>query len=108
MIANFETLASNWEPAILDAAAMAPLINPTSFRGFGSISHETFEGPNREVARIVARYPGRFIGYAKHDPVNEKGRIRSMLLQECRGIARAETACHADSRWGFLCRDGSP
>lgn len=50
------------------------------------ISHETFEEPNREVARIVARYPGRFIGYAKHDPVNEKGSIRSMLLQECREL----------------------
>jgi uncharacterized protein len=30
----------------------------------------------------VRRYPGRFIGYAKHDPINEKGRIRAMLLQE--------------------------
>jgi predicted TIM-barrel fold metal-dependent hydrolase len=48
------------------------------------ISHETFEEPNREVARIVAQYPGRFIGFAKHDPVNEKGRIRDMLLRECR------------------------
>ncbi len=50
------------------------------------ISHETFEQPNREVARIVARYPDRFIGYAKHDPVNEKGRIRTMLLRECREL----------------------
>ena len=29
--------------------------------------------PNREIARTVARYPGRFIGYAKHDPVNTIG-----------------------------------
>src|SRR5438067_13114910 len=43
------------------------------------ISHETFEEPNREVARIMKRHPGRFIGYAKHDPVNEKGHIRAML-----------------------------
>ncbi len=50
------------------------------------ISHDTFEEPNREVARIVARYPGRFIGYAKHDPLNEKGRIRAMLLRECREL----------------------
>src|SRR5690349_9611468 len=34
------------------------------------ISHETFEEPNREIASIVARYPGRFIGFAKHDPAN--------------------------------------
>jgi predicted TIM-barrel fold metal-dependent hydrolase len=46
------------------------------------ISHDTFEEANREVAAIMRRYPGRFIGYAKHDPVNEKGRIRAMLLHE--------------------------
>src|SRR5215472_10958252 len=47
------------------------------------ISHDTFAEANREIAAIVKRYPGRFIGYAKHDPVNEKGRIRAMLLEEC-------------------------
>jgi uncharacterized protein len=50
------------------------------------ISHDTFAEANREIAEIVKRYPGRFIGFAKHDPVNEKGRIRSMLLQECREL----------------------
>jgi predicted TIM-barrel fold metal-dependent hydrolase len=50
------------------------------------ISHETFEEANREIAQIVKQYPGRFIGYAKHDPVNEKGRIRAMLLRECREL----------------------
>jgi predicted TIM-barrel fold metal-dependent hydrolase len=48
------------------------------------ISHDTFEEANQEIVSIVKRYPGRFIGYAKHDPVNEKGRIRAMLLKECR------------------------
>ena len=48
------------------------------------ITHDTFEEANQEIAQIVKRYPGRFIGYAKHDPVNEKGRIRTMLLRECR------------------------
>ncbi len=48
------------------------------------ISHTTFEEANREIAQIVRRYPDRFIGFAKHDPVNEKGRIRAMLLRECR------------------------
>jgi predicted TIM-barrel fold metal-dependent hydrolase len=50
------------------------------------ITHETFEEPNREIAQIVRRYPERFIGFAKHDPVNEKGRIRAMLLRECREL----------------------
>jgi predicted TIM-barrel fold metal-dependent hydrolase len=50
------------------------------------ISHDTFEEANLEIAEIVKRYPGRFIGYAKHDPVNEKGRIRAMLLREVREL----------------------
>jgi len=50
------------------------------------INHDTFEEANREIAQIVKRYPGRFIGYAKHDPENEKGRIRPMLLRECREL----------------------
>ncbi len=47
------------------------------------ISNDTYENANREIAGICRRHPGRFIGYAKHDPVTEKGRIRSMLLHEC-------------------------
>ncbi|HUS06890.1 MAG TPA: amidohydrolase family protein [Bryobacteraceae bacterium] len=50
------------------------------------ISHDNFEEANQEIARIVKRYPCRFIGFAKHDPVAEKGRIRSMLLRECRQL----------------------
>jgi uncharacterized protein len=62
------------------------------------ISHETFDEANREVARIVARYPGRFIGYAKHDPVNEKGRIRAMLLRECRELGLRGLKLHGPKR----------
>src|SRR6478672_8877246 len=50
------------------------------------ISHDTFAEANREIAGIVKRYPGRFIGYAKHDPVREKGQIRDMLRRECREL----------------------
>ncbi len=50
------------------------------------ISHETFEEANREVAAIVRRNPERFIGFAKHDPVREKGRIGEMLVRECREL----------------------
>lgn len=46
------------------------------------ISNDTFEGPNKEIAAVCNRYPGRFIGYAKHDPVTERGRIRAMLMHE--------------------------
>lgn len=37
---------------------------------------------NREIAGIVRRHPGRFIGFAKHHPINEKGEIRSLLFHE--------------------------
>jgi predicted TIM-barrel fold metal-dependent hydrolase len=50
------------------------------------ISNDTYENANQEIAGICRRYPGRFIGYAKHDPINEKGRIRSMLLHECHDL----------------------
>jgi hypothetical protein len=50
------------------------------------ISHSTYERANREIAAICKRFPGRFIGFAKHDPVTEKGRIRQMLIEECRGM----------------------
>src|SRR5262245_51955977 len=50
------------------------------------ISHNTFEEANREVAAIVRRHPDQFIGFAKHDPVREKGRLREMLYRECREL----------------------
>jgi predicted TIM-barrel fold metal-dependent hydrolase len=50
------------------------------------INHDTFEEANREIAQICRRFPGKFIGYAKHDPNTEKGRIRSMLFHECREL----------------------
>jgi len=50
------------------------------------INHDTFEEANREIAQICRRFPGKFIGYAKHDPLHEKGRIRSMLFHECREL----------------------
>lgn len=65
-----EILQRNWEAGI-DQSVIFP------------ISNETFERANQEIADVCRRFPGRFIGYAKHDPVNEKGRIRGMLLHEC-------------------------
>jgi predicted TIM-barrel fold metal-dependent hydrolase len=47
------------------------------------ISNDTFERANQEIADVCRRFAGHFIGYAKHDPINEKGRIRAMLLREC-------------------------
>lgn len=50
------------------------------------ISNDTYEAANKEIAQICRQHPGKFIGYAKHDAVTEKGRIRQMLLYECREL----------------------
>lgn len=50
------------------------------------ISNDTFEEANQEIADVCRRFSGHFIGYAKHDPVNEKGRIRAMLRHECHDL----------------------
>ena len=41
-----------------------------------------YEKPNQEIAEYCHRYAPKFIGYAKHDPVTEKGRIAAMLKHE--------------------------
>ena len=46
------------------------------------INNAEYEKPNREIAEICGRYPGKFIGFAKHDPQTEAGRIRAMLRHE--------------------------
>jgi len=68
--------------AILRRAAEAGIDRTIIF----PINHDTFEEANREIAAICRRYPGKFIGYAKHDPVNEKGRIRDLLTCEVREL----------------------
>jgi uncharacterized protein len=46
------------------------------------ISNPTYEKANQEIAELVAKYPTRFIGFAKHDPISEAGKIRRMLTRE--------------------------
>lgn len=46
------------------------------------INNAEYAGPNREIAEICARHPDKLIGFAKHDPQAEAGRIRSMLREE--------------------------
>lgn len=46
------------------------------------INNADYEKPNREIAAICARHPGKFIGFAKHDPQSEAGKIRGLLRRE--------------------------
>lgn len=46
------------------------------------IENPTYEKANDDIARIVAQYPDKFIGFAKHNPATEAGNIKSLLTSE--------------------------
>jgi predicted TIM-barrel fold metal-dependent hydrolase len=46
------------------------------------VNDADYEKQNQGIADFCARYPGKFIGFAKHDPEAEQGRIRRMLRHE--------------------------
>jgi predicted TIM-barrel fold metal-dependent hydrolase len=50
------------------------------------INNLTYEKANEEIAGYVRRHPGAFIGFAKHDPKAEAGRIRGLLTREVREL----------------------
>jgi predicted TIM-barrel fold metal-dependent hydrolase len=50
------------------------------------IENPTYERANQEIARLVERYPDKFIGFAKHDPVAEAGKIERLLTKEIKEL----------------------
>ena len=50
------------------------------------IQNVTYEKANEETAEICRRYPGKFIGFARHHAEREKGRIRDLLFREVREL----------------------
>src|SRR5436190_16555475 len=50
------------------------------------ISNTTYSAANEEIASYVRKWPSKFIGFAKHDPTTEGGRIRDMLMHEVRDL----------------------
>jgi len=46
------------------------------------INNTTYSEANEEIASYVKRWPDKFIGFAKHDPKAEAGKIRNMLHHE--------------------------
>jgi uncharacterized protein len=69
-----EEILRNMRKGGIDQSVIFPMTNPTW--------HRVFEEANREIARICRQYPGKFIGFAKHDAAAEKGRIRDLLQRE--------------------------
>ena len=50
------------------------------------IENPTYERANEEIARLVEKHPGKFIGFAKHDPQAEAGKIERLLTREVRQL----------------------
>jgi predicted TIM-barrel fold metal-dependent hydrolase len=46
------------------------------------VNDADYEKPNQAIAELCGRYSGKLIGYAKHDPETEQGRIRRLLRHE--------------------------
>jgi uncharacterized protein len=59
------------------------------------ISNYTYEAANLEIAATCRKFPGKFIGFAKHDAVTEKGRIRALLTKEVRELGLRGYKSHA-------------
>jgi hypothetical protein len=74
-IADPAQILRRMDEAGVDKAVIFPISNDPDYRR-----------ANQEIAEICRRYPGRFIGFAKHNPTTEKGRIREMMLEECRRL----------------------
>ena len=59
------------------------------------INNITYEKANEEIAGYVRQYPDRFIGFAKHDPKAEAGKIRALLTREVRELGLKGLKLHA-------------
>ncbi len=59
------------------------------------IHNITYEKANEEIASYVRQYPQRFIGFAKHDPKSEAGKIRALLTHEVRKLGLKGLKLHA-------------
>jgi predicted TIM-barrel fold metal-dependent hydrolase len=46
------------------------------------VNDSDYEKPNQRLADMCERHPGKFIGFAKHDPETERGRIERLLRKE--------------------------
>jgi predicted TIM-barrel fold metal-dependent hydrolase len=69
-----EVILRHAQEAGIDKTIIFPLENPT------------YQKANEEIARIVERHPGKFIGFAKHDPIAEAGKIDQLLSREVREL----------------------
>jgi hypothetical protein len=65
-------------------AAIEPYLRRARAAGIGKTVvfpafHSNYAEANRDLARLIARYPGRFIGFAFIHAKRDRGRIREMI-----------------------------
>ena len=80
MIAPWDAIA---DPAIIAQHAEEAGIDRTIIFPIFCLKYKE---ANQDIAKFVQQYPGRFIGFAKHQPVYEKGEIRFLLFHEVREL----------------------
>lgn len=76
---------------VLRQAAAAGITQTVIF----PISNTTFERANEEIAGYVRKYGDKFIGFAKHDPKTEAGKIQGLLTREVRELGLKGLKLHA-------------
>lgn len=72
--ADIQVTLRHMAEAGIDRTVLFPINNPE------------YEKPNQEIAEICGRNPEKFIGFAKHDPQAEAGRIRALLRREVQSL----------------------
>jgi predicted TIM-barrel fold metal-dependent hydrolase len=68
--ADLDITLRHMEEAGIDRTVIFPVNNPT------------YTKANEAIAEMCARHPGKLIGFAKHDPESEAGRVPAMLRRE--------------------------
>lgn len=50
------------------------------------LDNQEYEKANEEIAEICRRHPGKFVGFARHDPQTEGDRIPALLAREVKEL----------------------
>jgi hypothetical protein len=78
-----KTRAVNYDPADLLKYSAAAGIERSCIM---PARNKSYREKNREIARVCEKYPGKFIGFAAHNPQTETGTLQQMLIEEVRSM----------------------
>jgi predicted TIM-barrel fold metal-dependent hydrolase len=66
------------------------------------INNTVYKEANEDIARTCQRYPGKFIGFARHDAQTESGKIRSMLFHDVHDLGLRGLKLHTQPNTEIL------